>query len=206
MMPNNPITKPRAPDPIETIVSRVTPALLGDPGPSETEIRIALDAAAAAPDHGRLRPWRFVVLAGKDREKLATLFKESLQRQRTDVSTAELEAEGARALRAPVVIVVAAAVQKDHPKVPEIEQILSAGAAVQNLTLALLAMGYGTMWKTGPVTYDPLAATALGFGETDQIVAFLYVGTTKREGGSRHRIGAQGLICGPSIQVGSADA
>lgn len=193
-------------DPIEAITSRVTPALLGDPGPSEPEIRIVLDAAAAAPDHGRLRPWRFAVLAGKDREKLATLFKESLQRRRPEATAAELDAEGARAMRAPLVIVVAAALQRNHPKVPDIEQILSAGAAVQNLTLALLAMGYGTMWKTGPAAYDPLAAPALGFAETDQIVAFLYIGTIKREGGSRHRIGAQGLICDQGVRTGDAEA
>jgi nitroreductase len=80
-----------------------------------------------------------------------------------------------------VIVVVAARVRKGH-KIPEIEQIASASAAAQTIMLAAPALGYGAVWKTGAPAYDPAVKTALGLGEDDDIIGFLYIGT--RTGGS----------------------
>ena len=84
-------------------------------------------------------------------------------------------------LRAPLLIVVAAKIQVAHPKIPEIEQVLAAGAAVENLVLALHAEGFGCMWRTGAPSYDPTVKAALGLKPSDQIVGIVYVGTPTGE-------------------------
>jgi nitroreductase len=88
-----------------------------------------------------------------------------------------LQSERNKALRAPM-IVVAVARPVAHPKVPELEQILAAGAAVQNALLAAQALGFGSMWKTGAPAYDPELKRALGLEPSDHIIGFLYLGTS----------------------------
>ena len=86
-----------------------------------------------------------------------------------------LEAERNKALRAPVIVIVMAVVQ-ENPNVPAIEQIVSAGAAAQNMLVASLALGLGGFWRTGAAAYDPLFKKALGASEKDVIVGVLYLG------------------------------
>jgi nitroreductase len=137
-----------------------------------------------APDHGRLGPWRFVVLEGDSRSRMAEALAGHLQRKRPDTSAAALDAERAKAQRAPLILVVAARPLRGH-KVPEIEQILAVGAAVENLLLATQALGYGTMWKTGEAAYDAQVKTDLGLEPGDQVVGFIYIGTVAAAGQPR---------------------
>lgn len=162
---------------IEALLTRTSAVRLGEPAPPSAVVDTVLQAALRAPDHGRLRPWRFIMVSGGARERLGTLMADSLLARKPDTAAAEIERERAKPLRAPLIIVVAAIVEPNHPKIPEIEQVLSAGAAAQNIMLAFHAMGYGCMWKTGGVAYDGRVKAAFGLADTDHIVGLLYAGT-----------------------------
>ena len=165
---------------LTAIDSRASALKLSEPGPTRAHLELIMRAGVRAPDHGRLRPWRFVVLEGAARDKLgAEMARLSLAK--FPQSTAEqLEGERRKVLRAPTIIVTAARITPG--KIPEVEQIASVAAGVENMVLAAQALGYGTMWKTGVAAYDAQAKTALGLSAGDHIVAFLYLGTTAMPG------------------------
>jgi nitroreductase len=165
-------------DAIELLLTRASNGKLGEPAPDDETVQLALQAAVRAPDHGLLRPWRLLLVRGEARERLGRAMREALLARRPDASAPELEREQAKPLRAPLLIVVAARVQ-ESPKVPAIEQILSAGAAAQNILLALHARGYAGMWRTGPAVYDAGFKRALGFDAGDAIVGLIYAGTPR---------------------------
>lgn len=165
---------------IDALLSRRSAKMLTDPGPDDGALALLLESAARAPDHGRLRPWRFIVIRGAARERLGELMAEQLRRVQPTASAESLQRERQKALRAPLIIVVAAACQPSA-KIPAIEQILSAGAAAQNILLAAGALGFGAMWKTGGAAYDEGIKVALGLDAQDSIVGFLYLGTVPAE-------------------------
>jgi nitroreductase len=164
---------------LEAVLTRcsVAPAFLTEPAPDGAALERILAAAASAPDHGRLRPWRFIVIRGAARARLGEVFAEALRRRDPAAAEAALEQERNRPLRSPLVIAVAATVAKEHAKIPEIEQILSTGAAVQNLLLAAHAQGFGGKWLTGANAYDEHVKAALGLAPDDRLVAFVHLGT-----------------------------
>jgi nitroreductase len=168
-------------DALTAIASRVSPVQLDLPALPPEAVDKILQAAVAAPDHGRIRPWRFILIEGAAREKLGELMALCLRRREADVSPARLEAECKKALRAPLVIVVVAAV-KTNPKVPDVEQIVAVGAAAQNMLLAAHALGFGGFWRTGAIAYDVETKKALNLSESDLIVGFLYLGSIKTPG------------------------
>jgi nitroreductase len=161
---------------IDAIQTRVSAARLDSPGPSEEDLSLILRSGIRAPDHGRLTPWRFVIIEGAARETLGNAMAELRKRNFADATDESLESERAKARRAPMIIVVAARVDRQS-KVPEIEQILAAGACAQNVWLAAHALGYAGMWKTGDAAYDPSVKKAIGLSQEDHVVAFLYIGT-----------------------------
>lgn len=166
------------------LTARVTPRKLVEPAPSREVIAAAIAAAEAAPDHGRLRPWRFIVLEGEARQVLGRAMGEALK-QRDPATTLEAaEAESKKPLRAPLIIVVAAVLTSGH-KVPEIEQLMAVAAAAQNLQLALHEAGFGVQWKTGPAAYDASVKQALGLAPENHIVGFMYAGTIAEPGRPR---------------------
>ena len=161
---------------IDALTQRVSGTGLVDPAPDELELHSILSAAVRAPDHGRLRPWRFTILRGAARRRLGLLMAHAYQRRYPDATPAQIEKETSKPLRAPLVVVVAAKVDP-HSHIPAIEQILSAGAAAENIMVAAFAMGYGCAWKTGDAAYDPEIKAAFDLAPTDAIVGFLYLGT-----------------------------
>lgn len=161
---------------LDVLKSRTTAKDFAASAPAEDAIRQALEAAVAAPDHGRMRPWRFILIEGEARQAFGAVLADALKQRKPDASGPELEREAAKPMRSPLLIVVAAKLAA-RPGIPEIEQILATGAAVQNLILALHAQGYAAAWKTGDPAYDPHVKTALGLDAGDAIVAFVYVGT-----------------------------
>lgn len=171
-------------DALIALTTRVSPAALDAPGPSGDALQKILEAAVAAPDHGRMRPWRFIVIEGTAREKFGVLLAESLLRREPAAPAGKLEAERKKALRAPLIVVVAASVQS-NAKVPEVEQLVAVGAAAQNMLVAAYALGFGGFWRTGAIAYDPAMKRALGLAESDAIIGFLYLGTTKTPGQPR---------------------
>ena len=161
---------------LELLHTRESAARLQDPAPDAAALDSIFAAAVRAPDHGRLRPWRFIVIRGDARGSFGDLMAASLKARCPDSTPEALARERAKALRAPLIIVVAAHVQ-DTARIPQIEQILSAGAAAQNIMLAAHALGYGAMWKTGEPAYDESVKSGLGLQASDRIVGFLYLGT-----------------------------
>jgi nitroreductase len=162
-------------DAIEAILSRVSSVRLTSPGPDAAQLDIILRAGVAAPDHGRIRPWRFAVLSGEARAPIADAFERACLAHMPDASPERRAQERAKADRAPTIIAVAAHFI-EGTKISEIEQVMSAAAAVQNMFVAAHALGLGAMWKTGAITDDPVLKQALGLAERDCIVAFLYLG------------------------------
>lgn len=146
--------------------------------PDGADLDLILDAALRAPDHGRLRPWRFVLIRGAAREELGEIFVEALKRRDPTATAVLIERRRARAHAAPLLIAVGAAILPTHP-VPELEQLLAVGAAAMNLLNALHLLGYGGMWVTGADCYDPVVNAALGFHAPDRLLGFIYAGTPK---------------------------
>ena len=167
-----------AADSIDALLSRRSvPALqLREPGPSREQIDAAIDAALRAPDHGGLKPWRFVLIQGAARARLSELFVRQLQQREPATPPGKLEKARTMPLTAPLVIAVGAHLRHHH-KVPELEQLLATGAGVMNLLNAFHAQGYGAIWLTGGNAYDPQIAAALGFEAQERCLGFVYVGT-----------------------------
>ncbi len=161
---------------IDALLNRRSAKALTDPAPDEAALELMLECAARAPDHGRLRPWRFIVIRGAARERLGELLAAQLRRKQPAASAEALQRERQKPLRAPLIVAVAA-VCEPAARIPAIEQILAAGAAAQNLMLAASALGFGAMWKTGDAAYDDAVKAALGLESADSIVGFLYLGT-----------------------------
>jgi nitroreductase len=147
--------------------------------PTREQIERLLEAATHAPNHHKVQPWKFIVLAGNAREELGAVMAESLadrlEETSSDKAQAVLNKERSKLLRSPVVIVVVA--EPPHqPKVLEIENIEATAAAVQNMLLAAEEMELACMWRTGDAAYDPHVKQWLGLAPGEHVVAFLYVG------------------------------
>ena len=165
-----------AADVLDTILQRSSATKLAEPAPDRAQLETLLRAAVRGPDHGRLAPWRFVVLQGEARHRLGEALAEYTRQKTPDVAAEVLEGERRKALRAPVIVVVAAA-PSAHPRVPEMEQVVAVAAGIENLILAAHALGFGTQWKTGGAAYRPSGKRALGLDATDQILGFIHLGT-----------------------------
>ena len=182
-------------DVLTAINARASATRLAEPGPTPEQLTTILQAAIRAPDHGRLSPWRFVVLEGAKRMLLGDAMRELQRRQKPDASVEDLDKAAQKVMRAPTIIVVAARTTAPS-KVPAIERVVAVGAAVQNMFLAAHALGLGAMWKTGDAAYDGNVRSALGLEPSDQIVAFLYLGTAAGKGEPR-AVSLEGLVVTP---------
>ena len=159
---------------------------LGEPGPDKTQLRQILTAAARVPDHKKLVPWRFVLFQGTAREAFGRLLAETCKVEEEDASAIRLQTEAKRFLRAPLVIAAISRVSKTHV-VPEWEQVLSAGAACQNLVVAASSLGYGAQWITEWYAYSEGVRKALGLGDGERVAGFVYIGTPKERPDDRKR-------------------
>jgi nitroreductase len=171
-------------DLVSGIIARVSPGKLVEPAPNASEVDRLISAAVAAPDHGRLRPWRFIVFEGKALDQLGGMMADSLRRRMPSADEAALATEARKVQRAPMIIVVAA-IARESARIPRLEQLFSAGAAAENLMLAAHGLGYGANWRTGDFAFDPEAKRALGLAEADEIAGLLYVGTVAAPGRER---------------------
>ncbi len=165
-----------SPHPLDPLLSRQSSSTLEDPAPQSADIDLILDAGLRAPDHGRLRPWRFVLIRGDARAALGDCLASAARDRLTP--QAQIDRIRAWPLRTPLLIGIGAQIRPDHP-VPEIEQILSAGAAAMNMLNAIHMLGYAGMWVTGANTYDPKVNAALGFLAPSRLIGFLAVGTAR---------------------------
>jgi nitroreductase len=160
---------------------------LGEPGPSDSEIAEFLGAAVTGPDHGAVRPWRFIVVRDDAREAMGELFARALLKRKPDADEATIEKDRDRMRRVPLMIAVAVRINPNHPKVPPSEQIVSGGIAAQAILLAAQAKGFGGVMLTGDHAYDPEVKQGLGLKESDEIIAFIYIGTAQQEQRAKKR-------------------
>jgi Nitroreductase len=151
-------------------------AQIGEPGPSNSELESILAFASRVPDHGKLAPWRFIVYRGDERARLGEVFL-SLQQQAGELEEAARDAERNRFLRAPVVVGVVSTAAP-HAKIPEWEQVLSAGAVCLNMLMAANAHGYVANWRTEWIAYDDLALAALGVKQGERVAGFIHIGSS----------------------------
>ena len=160
---------------------------LAEPAPNEQQLNDILHCAMTAPDHGKLCPWRFIIIRGSARNALADVFVKAAKSRDPDISEQKLERISEKPLRSPLIVVIVTTLTPDHPKAPEIEQTLSAGAAVQLMQLGATATGFGSIWLSGANAYDDDVKQALGIEAKDQITGFLYIGTPPETQPSRRR-------------------
>ena len=161
---------------IELLRTRYSASKLDAPAPSEEAFVAMLEAAARAPDHGRLQPWRLILIQGDARRPFGEILAESLARRNPLAGEQALAREREKALRAPLIIVVVTRCDRSG-KIPIVEQIVSAGCAAHGLMLAAFAQGLGAFWRTGEAAYDEAVKGALGVGSDDLIIGFIFVGT-----------------------------
>ncbi|ATG77491.1 MULTISPECIES: NAD(P)H nitroreductase [Pseudoalteromonas] len=159
---------------IELLLTRQSDPKLTDPAPNEEQLAIIQQAALRVPDHGCIAPWQFIIAQGDARHKLGEIYHQSavteLQEEKVINRAKELP------LRAPMIIIAIAKYQ-EHPKVPRIEQIQSAGCSVLAMQQAAFAQGLGGVWRTGYFAQSQAVKKALNLQEHDEIVGYLYIGT-----------------------------
>ena len=148
---------------------------MGGPGPGKAEIWEMLEIASRVPDHGKIAPWRFIVYGDGAKNRLAGLLEERAAALHQDISQEQREVERTRFSRAPAVIGLVSA-PRDHPKVPEWEQILSCGAAGMNLLIAANASGYDAQWLTEWYAFDEVLAPHLGLRDGERFAGFIHIG------------------------------
>src|SRR5215470_10766952 len=171
-------------DALELLRSRHSAVKLGEPAPSAEAVQALLESAARAPDHGRLQPWRVILVEGEARRDLGAVLSEALARRNPQAGEQSLLREREKALRAPLVMVVATRCDPSA-RIPVVEQIVSAGCAAHGIMLAAFAQGLGALWRTGEPAYDDEVKRALGIDPHDQIIGFIYVGTDLGGAGMR---------------------
>ncbi len=161
---------------LDRLLDRASVSALRDPAPSGAVLDRILETALRAPDHGRLTPWRLLLIRGDARQRLADRVAASLRAREPGVGDALVERQSSKFLRAPLVIALGARIVPDH-KIPQSEQLMSVAAAAMNLLNAVHMAGFGAIWLTGANSYDPLVQAALGLSAPDMLAGFLFVGT-----------------------------
>ena len=164
----------------------VTARNLTEPGPNDEQLDQILRAAHRVPDHGKLGPWRFIILKGDARAKFGEILGVAYQKENPDAFDELVEVEKERFQRAPVVVAVTSRITAEH-KIPEWEQTLSSGAACMNMLNAAHALGLAAQWITEWPAYNDDVAKALGVGEEERIAGFIYIGTAAQPPDERTR-------------------
>lgn len=171
-------------DALQAIRSRRSIGRLVEPGPTGEQLTAILEAAACAPDHGTLRPWRFFVLEGPAKDDFGLVLERAYlarcAESGREPEPSKQEKERTKLGRAPVVVAVGCAYQPSQ-KIPRLEQYAAVAAAVENASVAATALGLSSMWRTGAPVDDPRVKAALGVSPDDEIVSFLYLGTATDE-------------------------
>jgi nitroreductase len=165
---------------IEAIHTRMSIGRMKMQPVEREKIEGLLDAGAQAPNHHKVRPWRFVVISGSARERLGDVMAENFHRRFPDVKPEAMQKERAKPVRSPVIIAVGVDAPSE-PRVHEIENICAAAAACENILLAAHALGLAGHWRTGEASRDPEIKRFLGFSEGQHVIAFLYIGYAEVE-------------------------
>lgn len=167
------------PDALATILARrsASPRHLADPVPSPEQLAILMRAAAAAPDHKLLRPVRFLIIPGSQRAALSDAFRAAKLERDPSSSAEDLERAGEKAFRGPLLMAVVLRVMRDHPRVSISDQMITAGAAVENVLLAASALGFSGCLRSGSSATSRKVRETLGLAADEDLAAFLMIGT-----------------------------
>lgn len=173
---------------LELLLSRrsVRAADLCEPGPDEATLERILCAGIRVPDHGKLGPWRILRFTGDARARFGEVLADAFRAGHPEAGEERVALEAGRFLRAPVVLGVISRVTPGH-KIPEWEQVLSAGAVCQNLLVAAHAAGHRAQWITEWYAYDARVREALGLGEHERVAGWIYLGSAERAPDERPR-------------------
>lgn len=165
------------PEALDLLKSRrsIRPIDLDGPAPAPAEIETLLTIASRVPDHGKLVPWRFILFEGDARLAAGEVIAAAFKADHPDAKPEEVEYEGQRLAQAPLVIAVVSRAGP-HVKIPEWEQVLSAGAAAMNLVTAVHALGYGAKWITEWYAYDRRVLDGLGLAPGERVAGFVHIG------------------------------
>jgi nitroreductase len=176
------------PDALDLLKTRrsIKPVELNGPAPSAAEVDTLLTIASRVPDHGKLTPWRFIVFEGKARLSAGDTIAAVFRAKRPDATPDQIEYERKRLARAPIVIAVVSRAGP-HVKIPEWEQIMSAGAAATSLVMAAYALGYAASWLTEWYAYDRQVLDALGLAPNERIAGFVHIGKAAKSAEDRPR-------------------
>jgi nitroreductase len=176
------------PDAIDLLKTRrsIKPVDLAAPGPDATQLETLLTVASRVPDHGKLTPWRFVVFEGDARLAAGAAIADAFKTDHPQANAEQIEFERRRLARAPLVIAVVSR-SAPHVKIPEWEQVLSAGAAAMNLVHAVYALGFAASWITEWYAYDRRVLDALGLAAHERIAGFVHIGRPARGTEDRER-------------------
>jgi len=167
--------------------------LLGEPGPDPHTLDRWLRAAVRVPDHGKLTPWRFLLIRGEARLRLGEKLAQTLLCRDSTTSEAALAKERARFANAPLIVAVVGRLVQGH-KVPVCEQLLSAGCVCYSLLLAASADGFAGQWLTGWAAYDATIAATLGLATDETVVGFIHLGTPRETPAERERPAIEALV------------
>jgi nitroreductase len=167
---------------------------LSEPGPTPEQLERLFSAAIRVPDHGKLTPWRLLMIRGEARQRLGAGLAEIHKRNDPDIPDAVIAKDCDRFNFAPLIVAVIARVTPDHSKVPVQEQILSAGYVAYNLLLGAQALGFGAQILTGWAAYDRAAATLLGLAENERVISFVHIGTAREPAPERTRPDVTALV------------
>ena len=162
-------------DALKNILNRVSARELAQPYPSNDEMKLIYQAALRAPDHAWLKPSSFIEVKDEGLDKLSKIFHEyalTLDGLSEEIINKYKNAP----YRAPMIIILVSSF-KEHPKVPAIEQKLSTATAAQNISLALNAMKYSCIWRTGKLAFNKTIQEKLGLSTNQEILGYLYIGT-----------------------------
>jgi len=164
---------------LSALHSRTSVNLLCEPGPTPKQLTNIIRAGLRACDHAGLRPWKYLLIEGSAREKFGELMVRVREAQDGTPATQELvDKLRSKPMRAPTIIAIAADI-KEHQKVPELEQLLSAGASAQMMMTAAHAQNIGAIWRSGSLMFQPEMKRGLGLQKNQQLIGFIYLGTPK---------------------------
>jgi len=159
---------------------------LGEPGPAGDELQALLQTVIRVPDHGKLVPFRLILLRGDAKRVFGERLAELSLRVNPDMTESKREKDRTRYDFAPLVVAVVAHIDASS-SVPVIEQKLSAGCVAYNLLLGAQALGYGAQWLTGWAAYDREAAGILGLADNEHVIGFVHIGTPQIDVPDRER-------------------
>ena len=187
---------PSAPVDFLKVRRSVKPMLMSGEAPTQAEIETILTLGARTPDHGKLVPWRFIVIEGEARHRIGAVIAEVYQRDNPAADAETLAFERNRLARAPLVIAVVSRAAA-HAKIPDWEQVLSAGAVCMNLSHAAHALGYGANWLTEWYGYDRRVLDRLGLSPSERMAGFIHIGRSEAPVVDRDRPALADIVTRP---------